>query len=61
VHDLTVDVALANVDVMLAEIGGRVMTSENRKELSRPKAPLRDRLDEVRRRLAEPGDSVPSR
>ena len=32
------------------------MTSENRKDLSRPKTAVRDRLDEVRRRLAEAGD-----
>jgi hypothetical protein len=44
------------VDVMLAEIGGRVMTSENRQDLSRPKTAVRDRLNEVRRRLAEACD-----
>ena len=53
---LTVDVALADVDVLLAEVGWGVMTSENGEDLPRPEAAVRDRLDEVRRCLAEPGD-----
>src|SRR6266511_991709 len=55
-HDATVDVALADVYVPLAEISGGVMTTEDGEEFPRPEAAVRDRLDEIRGCLAEARD-----
>jgi hypothetical protein len=52
-HAFTVHVSLADVDVLFAEAGGRVVTPGDSEGLSRPKAAVGNRLHEIRRDLAE--------